>query len=193
MSEDVKLGPRGKRLEAKVIPDFLSDPDRWSDYISNLLNQPKNNFALNLGWNKSLHERSDAGFVPSPILIHHIENKTIYAELKHDIELKLQTEEDIKDLEVCSMIFHVMTNNAFINWHCDEGAGRQGAITIYLNHEWGLDKGGEFVYTIDNEMERVTPSFNTAMFIRGGVQHRTTPVFGHHLRKSLQIWLREKG
>ena len=195
MSEDVKFGRLGKRLEAKGITDFLSDPGKCAEYVSGLLVEQKNNFGLNLGWDHGLHERKEPEFVPSPILVHHVEqaNPEYYQELKHDINLKLQGEEGVDDLEVNNMIFHVMTDNAWINWPCDESETRQGAITIYLNTPWGLDKGGEFLYNVNNEVERVTPTFNTGMFIRGGVQHRTTPVHGHNLRKSLQVWLKEKG
>lgn len=181
----------------QVIENFLSDVDKCSDYISGLLVEPKNNFSLNLGWDRRLHGTDDASYVPSPILIHHFKesNHDYWNELKNDIDSKL-TNCHCGDLEVDMIMFHVMTHDAFIGWHNDfnpENDIRKGAITIYLNREWGLDKGGEFLYNIDNKMERVTPSYNRAVLLRSGIEHRTTPVFGHHLRKSLQVWLKQKG
>ena len=85
-----------------------------------------------------------------------------------------------------------MTNGSWINWHRDLADNREGAITVYLNTEWDIDHGGDFIYKTDfDQMQRLTPSFNTAMFLRGEVDHRTTPVIGHHLRKSLQVWLKK--
>lgn len=181
----------------QVIEDFLPNVGKCSDYISELLVKPRNNFSLNFGWEKYLHGTDDASYVPSPILIHHLEqsNHDYCTELKNDIDSKL-IEYHCSDLEVDVIIFHIMTHDAFIDWHSDiasENDRRKGAITIYLNREWGLDKGGEFLYNIDNKVERVTPSFNKAVLLRGSVNHRTTPVFGHHLRKSLQVWLKQKG
>lgn len=180
----------------RVVENFLSNAEKCSDYISELLTKDENNFSLNVGWDNRLHGKNGPSHVPAPILIHHLREKNpdYWAELKHDIDLKLI---DCKfgDLEVDSMIFHVMTHDAFIYWHNDstDSGRRRGAITIYLNNEWGLDKGGEFLYNIDNKVERVTPSFNKAVLLRGSINHRTTPVFGHHLRKSLQVWLKQKG
>ena len=176
----------------RVIDNFLSEPQKCADYISELLGSEGNNFAVNLSWDHRLHgPQSGATFVPPPILIHHLHeaDPEYYEELKNDINLKL-AKEGFDDLEVNSMIYHVMLNNAWIDWHND--GNRPAAITIYLNGEWGLDKGGELLYNTNNKMGRVTPSFNKAVLLRK-VKHRTTPVFGNHLRKSLQVWLKEKG
>jgi hypothetical protein len=180
MSEDVR-----------VIEDFLSDPDKCALYISKLLGSSGNNFSVNLSWDHRLHGRDDASFVPPPILVHDVQlaDPDYCEELKNDINLKL-AEKGFSNLEVNSIIYHVMLNNAWIDWHND--GNRPAALTIYLNNEWGLDKGGELLYNTDNKVERVTPSFNKAVLLRK-VKHRTTPVFGNHLRKSLQVWLKEKG
>jgi Rps23 Pro-64 3,4-dihydroxylase Tpa1-like proline 4-hydroxylase len=175
-------------IRTEVIKNFLDDPDKWNNYISGLLTQDKNNFALNLFWDQSLHEKGVS--VPNPILIHRVPD-SVRQELTHEINLKL-IERGIDDLEVENMIFHLMTNGSWINWHRDISKEREGAITVYLNTEWDIDHGGDFIYKTDfDQMQRLTPSFNTAMFIRGEVDHRTTPVIGHHLRKSLQVWLKK--
>ena len=123
-------------------------------------------------------------------LLHRVPD-SVRQELTHEINLKL-IERGIDDLEVENMIFHLMTNGSWINWHRDISKEREGAITVYLNTEWDIDHGGDFIYKTDfDQMQRLTPSFNTAMFIRGEVDHRTTPVIGHHLRKSLQVWLKK--
>lgn len=173
-----------------LVNDFLSKPDKCADYISGLLSVQKNNFALNLGWEPSLHERADQSFVPAPILIHHLQeaNSEYYQELKVDINSRLQ--DNAVDLEVQNIIFHVMTNNSCINWHSDTAGKRTGAVTIYLNKDWGYEKGGDFLYEIDKKIERVTPYFNLGIILPGRFPHRTTPVFGNHLRKSLQVWLK---
>jgi hypothetical protein len=94
-------------------------------------------------------------------------------------------------------MFHIWTPQSRINWHCDYAPkltpDRHGALTVYLNRKWGLDKGGEFLYTMDiddkDSIERVTPSYNRAVLLEADVHHKTTPVVEGNLRKSLQIWL----
>lgn len=94
-------------------------------------------------------------------------------------------------------MFHIWTPQSRINWHCDYSPKldprRHGALTVYLNRKWGLDKGGEFLYTMDiddkDSVERVTPAYNRAVVLEADVHHKTTPVVEGNLRKSLQIWL----
>lgn len=187
------------------VDGFLSEPKKCSDYVDNLLSEHKNNFGIQYAWNRhTFPNRDDANHVPSPILIHYLKegNPSYFEELKQDIDMKL-SKEGVDDLEVYDIIFHVMTEGAWINWHIDGLAQgyevsiqqdvRRGALTIYLNNEWGLDKGGEFLYNMDDKVERVIPSFNKGLFILGGVEHKTTPVVNNNLRKTLQVWLKRKG
>ena len=184
--------------------NFLSEPKKYSDYINNLLTRPNTNtlssFGVNYSWPKKLFP--DPNCVPPPILIHYLEygNSKLNQELKNEIDVKLS--EKGLDFEVGNIVIHVMTKGSWINWHTDgygEESGemnpdvRAGGLTIYLNHEWGLDKGGEFMYNIDNKVERVNPSFNKGILVNGDVSHKTTPVLGNNLRKSLQVWLKRKG
>lgn len=92
-------------------------------------------------------------------------------------------------------MIHLWTHQAKINWHADLIDGvRDGAVTVYLNHRWTFDKGGDFLYNIQpsKKVERVFPEPNRAIFLEGKVWHSTTPVAKENIRKSLQVWLKKR-
>lgn len=90
-----------------------------------------------------------------------------------------------------TIYIYLWTNMSRIEWHNDSHAksSRCGAVTIYLNQNWELEWGGDFLYKdTDNNVQRISPSFNKGVFITD-IEHRTTPVIGKKIRKTLQIWI----
>lgn len=153
-----------------------------------LKNYNENQFTTNLPWSSSLNTEFDVAPI---ILVHHFGDTELYAKTEEFINEQLRE----KNVAVGNMVFHVMTPYSRIDWHNDgdEKGGRVGSLTIYLNQKWGVDKGGELLYNIDNKLERETPVYNKAVYMDGSVKHCVTPVYDNTIRKSLQVWLKRIG
>lgn len=194
-------------FKAHILDDFYPKEvvQNIAKYINDIIYERKgmagkHMFNTNMfDWDKRLSGLKNGKIpleTPYLVLIHIISN--------HDKEFSDYVTEETNKLVrpygykiVYSPMYHLWTPQSRINWHCDYAPKndelRHGALTVYLNGEWGLDRGGELLYTTHSSLkegiEKVTPAYNRAVLLDGGVHHKTTPVVEGNLRKSLQIWL----
>ena len=147
-------------------------------------------FSTNYWWNEKLRKGNPT---PSPILIHNLRHPDSRHLHKKVVEFM---GERLPEMEVMGVLFHMMTPGAFIGEHRDyHPTDRTHALTIYLNtSEWTLDNGGVLRYndTINNEKGYVIPKYNRAVLLGGLVHHEVEPVSHGHVRKSLQLWLKQR-
>jgi hypothetical protein len=184
-------------LDFEIHDDFLS-PDcirKVDEHVTKIISEDANNFSLSLKWHPNLHGVLD---VPrSPVYVHEWTDKDLM-ERVHD---------EVNDWvyeyghEVSHSIIHIMLQDSTIAWHTDLAEGRSGAVTIYLNRKFRVDFGGELLYNTEikspdklsnDDIERVTPQYNRAVYFEAGVNHMVTPVFENVVRKSIQLWLKRK-
>jgi Ser-tRNA(Ala) deacylase AlaX len=184
-------------LNSEIRDDFLS-PDciqMVDKHVMNIISKDENNFSLSLKWDTTLHGVMN---VPrSPVYVHHWSDK----------DLMQRVHDEVNDWvyeyghEVSHSIIHIMVQDSTIAWHTDIADGRSGSVSIYLNRNYRVDFGGELLYNTDiksherlsnDEIERVTPQYNRAVFMEAGANHMVTPVFENVVRKSIQIWLKRK-
>jgi len=155
----------------------------------------------NFSWDPPLNEMRSS---PPPVLCHNFLctrwGTHILQEINHVVEKK------IPGSTISIAQFFVWTKGSSIWWHDDSAPDRSGAVTIYLNNTWDFVNGGHLIYVPkDKWQERtrcpppnhpdqiiVTPAFNHAVYIEAATWHRTTEVTGDNIRKSIQIWLKEK-
>ena len=197
-------------MSVNIIDDFY-DPETLneiSSYLNGILYSKQDEvhlFSCNMVlWDDGLYRHQNGSDLEAPplVLIHYPQAHGERGKIIHDL-IKEKTNERVKEFglrcqDVTGPMFHIWSPQSYINWHNDfrpgvESEQRHGAATIYLNREWALDKGGEFLYNDDaadlNNVKRVTPAENRAVVLDGWARHKTTPVAPENIRKSLQIWL----
>lgn len=184
-------------FDFEIHDDFLS-PDciqKVDEHITKIISEDANNFSLSLKWHPGLHGVLN---VPrSPVYVHHWSDK----------DLMQRVHDEVNDWvyeyghEVSNSIIHIMLQDSTIAWHTDQSKERSGAVTIYLNRKFRVDFGGELLYNTEikshdklsnDDIKRVTPQYNRAVYFEAGVNHMVTPVFENVVRKSIQLWLKRK-
>ena len=87
------------------------------------------------------------------------------------------------------ILFYYWPVHSYIPWHND---GEDPAVTVHLNRQWDVDKGGLFLYNEGEGIRGIVPKPNLGVFQTGGTQHATTPVLPRgKLRCTLQVWLKK--
>lgn len=145
-------------------------------------------FSTNLWWNEKLRKGNPT---PPVILIHNLIE--FQDPLCNKIVRYIGTV--YPDLEVVGILFHIFTPGSYIGEHRDGGVDRTHALTIYLNSlEWSVDKGGLLLYNdpINEESGTVVPKYNRAVLLSGDVYHEVTPNTSTNLRRTLQLWLKQR-
>lgn len=175
---------------------FLSEgvAKQASTYCDKLLRSQKHSWTTNFAWEDFTKDPERERY-HSLNLIHRIKesNPDLHDAIVADIKRHYPTWAPETD---GSMQYFVWTGNSRIEWHRDFSLDREGsrcgAITIYLNRQWEMEWGGDFLYKDENNVtQRVTPSYNSAVAI-GAVQHRSTRIEGRHFRKCIQIFCRDE-
>jgi len=178
---------------------FLSEDTakEASTYCDKLLNSTDHCWTTNFGWlagKPREYADPERERYNNLVLVHQIvkTNRPLYDKIVADIkrhypDLEPETENSVQ--------YFVWTGGSNIEWHCDftkhVEKKRNGAITIYLNRNWDIEWGGDFLYKDSNrKVQRVTPDYNLAVAI-GKVDHRSTAVVGRHFRKCIQIFVKQ--
>lgn len=174
----------------EIHEDFLpkklvDDLHRRTMYV---LERKSGVFSTNLWWNDKLRKGN-----PTPPVI------LIYNLLEFNDSLGRDVIEYMKevkpDMEVIGALFHIFTPGSYIGEHRDGALDRTHAMTIYLNStEWAIDKGGLLRYNDPNNEEsgEIVPKYNRAVLLSGDVYHEVTPNTSTNLRKTLQLWLKQR-
>lgn len=189
----------------QVIENFLRPEiaNRASNHIGQLLTNTNHVWSTNFAWitnrpkDQQDKHHQDLKFdrYNNLVLVHQIykTDLKLYEEICKDIT---RHHPNLEPERPASAQYFVWTGGSNIEWHNDFSKHvdkkRRGAITIYLNHHWPIERGGDFFYRDEHgQTNRVTPSFNLAVSI-GNVDHRSTRVEGRHFRKAIQIFVKEK-
>lgn len=177
------------QIQENFLPTDLAQT--ISSYSGALMHKTEPVFYTNYAWtsdsvesNKDRYERL--------VLIHDL--KVGNPELNQQVCNAVNMQLDDYKVHNDTIFIYLWTNMSRIEWHNDSKtrSSRCGAVTVYLNQRWDLEWGGDFLYKDeDNEVHRISPSFNKGVFITD-LEHRTTPVIGKKIRKTLQIWLEPK-
>jgi Rps23 Pro-64 3,4-dihydroxylase Tpa1-like proline 4-hydroxylase len=127
-----------------------------------------------------------AGKSPGVIAIFNIED-SLRTMISNTLQRFLQEDE-----EVSCVMYYEWNQLSQINWHND--GRKKAAITVYLNETWDPDFGGFFCWREDSETARLfVPQFNSAVIVRGNPFHHVSLISPYApVRKTLQVWIREK-
>lgn len=165
--------------------------DTTSEYANKLMTRTDPVFSTNYAWDND-STTSNKERYEQLVLVHNLKegNPELNTKICNAVNLQMPGYKVHDDL----VQIYIWTHMARIEWHND-GKGRTskrcGAVTIYLNKSWKIEWGGEFLYKDqDREVQRIVPDFNRGVFITD-LEHRTTPIVGKSIRKSLQIWIAE--
>lgn len=179
----------GKWTSPEGIESSIVPPDMVLESNTNK-NHP---WYTNLIWDPNLNEHKSS---PKIILCHNLQNTMPGRWCENHIRETVSKK--CPGYEVSLSQIFVWTEGSYIWWHDDSAPGRDGAVTIYLNRRWDVTDGGQLCYyPMDKKRDKknmlqVTPSWNTAVFLKAGSPHRTIPVIGDNIRTSVQIWLHKK-
>lgn len=176
----------------EVIDNFFSEElaNKLHVHTVNIMNAKRNVFSTNYWWNEKLRKEDKT---PPVLLVHNLEQDVYSQPLAKEVVDYLAVR--LPDMHVMGILFHMMTPGSYIGEHRDGAPDRSHALTIYLNSlEWDVDKGGSLLYNDPNTNESgsVIPKFNRAVLLSGDVFHEVTPVEHGHVRKSLQLWLKQR-
>lgn len=194
---------------------------KLSDYTNNILSQvSRPMFTTNYSWQHALNFNEQVRspvlthnimWTPAGRKLANIIGK--YADKKLPKPFKCQIGS--------GPMIHLWPPKSNINWHSDfvpdpddptnvwAPNARIGALTVYYNKEWKDEWGGKLVLASNKDkskgqplswekedqveiIDRITPSYNSAVFLQAPFDHSTTPVEGKVMRKSLQIWLKPR-
>lgn len=174
----------------EIYDDFLPDELVRKLHLKTIhvLQRKSGVFSTNLWWNEKLRKGNPT---PPVILIHNLMefDDPLYHEVVEYMADKLP------DLEIIGALFHIFTPGSYIGEHRDGALDRTHAMTIYLNStEWTIDKGGLLRYNdpINEKSGDVVPKYNRAVLLSGDVFHEVTPNTSTNLRKTLQLWLKQR-
>lgn len=174
----------------EIIDDFLPEEliEKLHKRTMYVLERKSGVFSTNLWWNAKLRKNNPT---PPVILVHNL------LEFQDPIceEIVNYVGSVYPNLEIGGILFHIFTPGSYIGEHRDAGVDRTHAMTIYLNSvEWRVDKGGLLSYNdpITNEKGTVVPKYNRAVLLSGDVFHEVTPNTSGNLRKTLQLWLKQR-
>jgi len=181
-------------------PNFLSEPviDAASRYCDHLIGSTDHVWTTNFEWQNAqgtdlMHPKAER--YENLVLVHKIynSNRALYDNILKDIQKVYPT---WSPETVESMQFFVWTGGSRIEWHKDfkrddPTSTRIGAITIYMNRNWEIEWGGDFLYKDkESKVNRITPAYNKAVALTD-VEHRSTTIQERRFRKCIQIFLKE--
>ena len=93
------------------------------------------------------------------------------------------------DLTEMNTNIHYMKKGAGINWH-DDGGWKYGA-TLYINHKWHRQWGGEFMFTDNNGHGWIPPVGNSLVIVKAPIAHKVNPVLSPVMpRISVQLFMK---
>lgn len=100
-----------------------------------------------------------------------------------------------KDVKHCDVAVLKYPKGSSCPEHIDTAIG---AMTVFLNKSWSVDKGGLFQYLHKDQWHTVIPKFNCAVYSlydvqQTGPEHKVTEVLTDDVRCVLQIFMRKPG
>jgi Rps23 Pro-64 3,4-dihydroxylase Tpa1-like proline 4-hydroxylase len=105
--------------------------------------------------------------------------------------LKRKLEDDLKENKAA-----ILTENASLPIHLDnDGTNvedqRKISIIIYLNPNWEKKDGGELIlYTLDDQIVRVSPSNCILIFFSDQIPHLVETILSDFKRVTLTLWIK---
>jgi hypothetical protein len=85
-------------------------------------------------------------------------------------------------------ILHSMKDGSGINWHSDKN--HKYGITYYINKNWNLKFGGEFLFINENANGFIPLVGNSLVIVKAPLKHKVTPIMKPLIpRKTIQIFI----
>ena len=163
--------------EVQVIDNFLPDDIfRQAQEDSQRLYENGEHFRTNVAWGQHLIKHS------APVMITNVLDGVINDGIASGVAKIGEYQQ--------KTLYQYWPVGSYIPWHND--GSHKAAITIYLS-EHDIDDGGYFMYDDGHGIKAVRPVPNRAVFVTGGLYHCVTTVnVGSAMRKSIQVWLRDR-
>ena len=81
-----------------------------------------------------------------------------------------------------------MKDGSGINWHSDKK--HKYGITYYINKNWNLKFGGEFLFINENANGFIPLVGNSLVIVKAPLKHKVTPIMKPLIpRKTIQIFI----